>query len=82
MCTSVEFIERRMQYFVKYIRVPYYILCLVNPLLDFLLLWITSPTTQPFKSQWLQWVLPAVTLKEHYAFDPENVFLCSKLFSQ
>jgi len=81
MCTSVEFIERRMQYFMKYIRVLY-VLCLVNPLLDFLLLWIISPTTQPFKSQWLQWVLSVVTLKELYVFDPQNVFLCSKLFSQ
>jgi len=49
---------------MKYIRVPY-VLCLVNPLLDFLVLWIISPTTQPFKSQWLQEVLHAVTLKEH-----------------
>jgi len=66
---------------MKYIRVPY-VLCLVNPLLEFLLLWIISPTTQPFKSQWLQCVLPAVTLKELYTFDTQNVFLCSKLFSQ
>lgn len=37
---------------------------LINPSLDFLLLWIISATTQPIKAEWLQWALPAVTLKK------------------